>query len=162
MKIDPENLNRNERGTHCLTQTEFPEVSPGTDIAIVLSSHPQKGVTLIARQDAVAGIELCSAPTYEIDSTEREQLKALPIHKYVFVRSREFHCQDAHCRGYLAFGLISFCSHSDCPNAAIQWDTVDGQTMLRLFSLYHIKALEEVTIRYANVEEYQGASTWAN
>jgi hypothetical protein len=162
MKTDLENLTSSQLDTGCFPQAARRDVSLGPDKPLTISSHPEKGLTLIARQAAVAETELCSAATYEINVIEREQLKALPIHKYVFVRSSEFCNQDTHCRGYLAFGLMSFCSHSGCPKAAIRWDIEGGQTILRLFSVTHIKAMDEVTIRYANVEDYQGASTWAN
>jgi len=56
---------------------------------------------------------------------------------------------------------MSWCNHSPHPNAEICWKKVGGKTLLELYSTRPIQCGEEVTIYYANLEEYEQSGTWA-
>jgi len=54
----------------------------------------------------------------------------------------------------LAFGQLTFCNHSDHPNATIRWREDDIGPWAELEALQSIAAGEEITLFYTNISEY--------
>jgi hypothetical protein len=54
------------------------------------------------------------------------------------------------------FGEMSFCNHSETPNAAVSWTQLTPvSAVANLIALTDISANSEIEIFYADVEEYQ-------
>jgi SET domain len=56
----------------------------------------------------------------------------------------------------IVFGDISFCNHSDTPNAAVTWTRLTATTAITsLIALADISAHSEIVITYSDAEEYR-------
>ena len=56
----------------------------------------------------------------------------------------------------IVFGDISFCNHSDTPNAAVSWTRLTSATAIAsLIALTDISANAEIVITYSDAEEYR-------
>ncbi len=56
----------------------------------------------------------------------------------------------------IVFGDISFCNHSDAPNATVSWTRMTSSTAIAsLIALTDISANAEIVITYSDVEEYR-------
>ncbi len=55
----------------------------------------------------------------------------------------------------MVFGDISFCNHSDSPNASVVWQRLTPTTAVAsLAALTDIGAASEIVINYADIQEY--------
>jgi hypothetical protein len=55
---------------------------------------------------------------------------------------------------YIVFGLSSFCNHSKDPNAKIHWFKNETGLWISLSALKTIEVDEEITMSYANIDDY--------
>ena len=56
----------------------------------------------------------------------------------------------------IVFGDISFCNHSDTPNAAVSWTRqTETAAITSLIALADISANSEIVITYSDAEEYR-------
>ncbi len=118
-----------------------------------------KGRAVIASCFIERGELIESAPAVAFSPEEREIMKETvsKIFEYCFVGFDEY-SKSHKCSGYIAFGLSSFCNHSEQPNARIEWEERETGTWANLISLRDIEAGEEMTLYYTNVDEYPHTS----
>jgi SET domain-containing protein len=118
-----------------------------------------KGRGIVAIQDIPAGTLIEVAP---VVSFPLQQIKPLPnlheteIFKYYFVQPPEDD-NSKNQNGYLAFGLVSLLNHSKQPNTRINWVEDEVGLWSHLIAEKEIKIGEELTMSYANIEEYNDA-----
>lgn len=122
---------------------------------------PKKGIALIAKQNLPKGSLVSSAITYRLDSEQLEQIRDLDLYKFIFFnpeiyKQRKLSASDF---GYLAFGSMSWCNHSANPTAKIIWNLIDNDCYeLQLFTIKSVQAGDEITVTYANINEYDESS----
>ena len=111
------------------------------------SSVEGKGRVVEAVEDVVEGQVLESSPAVELSADDRRVIDGTALFPYYFVRPDR--------RGvYIIFGLASFCSHSEEPNAAVEWRRTGAGLWADLTATRPIAVGEEVTLRYLNIEKY--------
>ncbi len=113
-----------------------------------------KGRGAVAKQFIQEGTLMEKAPVASFPPDQRELIHETEIGPYYFVRPTEYDSQDVHAKGYIVFGLSSFCNHSEEPNAKIEWCKDRVGLLARLTALQDIQVGEEVTIFYTNIDEY--------
>ena len=106
-----------------------------------------KGRVVEVVQDIEAGQVLESSPAVVLSAEDRSAIDHTSLFPYYFVRPEKREI-------YLIFGLASFCSHADEPNATVEWRRIGANLWADLTATRPIAAGEEVTIRYANIEDY--------
>lgn len=95
-----------------------------------------------------------AAPVCSFPSEQRTIIDKTTLFEYYFVRKSEY-TKQTQVDGHIVFGLSSFCNHSNSPNAEVRWvDGENGLLWVHLIALKDIHADEEVTISYANLDEY--------
>jgi uncharacterized protein len=119
-----------------------------------------KGITLISDQGLSSGSIIVRTTAFEIAPSERLMIRNLELHKFVFVKPDDYAKDAANAAGFLAFGAMSFCNHANQPNAEIQWDQDINTTIISLVALNDIQSGDEITMRYANLDEYPESSSW--
>jgi len=73
-----------------------------------------KGRVIDAVADVAVGQILESSPAVALSAADRRAIDHTSLFPYYFVRADK---PDV----YIIFGLASFCSHADDPNAAVEW-----------------------------------------
>jgi hypothetical protein len=114
----------------------------------------EKGRGAVATQSIQKGILIEKAPVASFPPDQREVIQDTEIGPYYFVRPTEYDSEDSKVKGYIVFGLSSFCNHSEQPNAKIEWCKDRIGLWAKLTALQDIQAGEEVTIFYTNIDEY--------
>ena len=107
---------------------------------IHLSSKPEKGRCVVASRNIKAGTILEMAPVvpFGVSGNWREHKLA----EYAFA------WEDGEYVEAVAFGLISFCSHSGKPTA--KWFRHWGDKTISLVAVVDLKEGDEVTISYGS------------
>jgi len=98
-----------------------------------------------------------SAPTISFSPEDREIIKKTSIFGRYFVKSDEY-SREKTCNGYIVFGLISLCNHSETPNAYVKWIETDKGLWACLIAAKDIEPGEAITLYYANIDEYPNIS----
>lgn len=112
-----------------------------------------KGRGIVTTETLQPGVTLEIAPVSIIPTEQLPLLQNTEIFKYYFVDAAKSAIPGA-CEGYLVFGLASLCNHSDRPNARVTWVENDLGIWCHLITQELIPAGEEVSLMYANIEEY--------
>lgn len=120
----------------------------------------KKGNCLAALSNLSAGQCIVIAPAYRISPTDLTHILTCDFYKYVFYDANDAHLYTPNAQGFLVFGPMSFCSHSDTPNAKIAWIYTDRVVLVKLIALFDIAINHEITIRYSNISEYPDAPAW--
>ena len=115
---------------------------------------PDKGRGAVATEFIQEGTLIEKAPVASFPPDQRKLIDETEIGPYYFVRPTEYDSQDSRVKGYIVFGLSSFCNHSEQPNANIEWSKDRVGLWAKLTALHDIQAGEEVTIFYTNIDEY--------
>lgn len=126
--------------------------------AVQVSGHSAKGLILIAMRDFEPEDVLSSVASYEIASNDIERIQNTDFYKFVFYPPGTNLSNRP--SGFVAFGPVSFCSHSNTPNARVKWRFTGSFNAIELSAIRKIEAGEEVTIRYSNIEEYLDHQSW--
>ena len=113
---------------------------------------------LVAAKWIDVGDVLTNALALRLEADERRRLRDLSLYKFVFLDPDERGSDER--GGYVAFGPVSFCNHAPKPNAEVRWAVCFGQAILTMCAKNPIQAGSEVTMRYANTEEYPGSEYW--
>ncbi|MGV6808516.1 MAG: SET domain-containing protein-lysine N-methyltransferase [bacterium] len=142
------NHSENEYPLNAITSTK----QKPTDI-LAVRNIPDKGRGLVSLDFVTAGTLIEVAPTAKFHGNERSIIDQTSVSVYYFVRPNEYQ-HSKNVDGYLVFGLVSLCNHSDTPNVRIEW--VENETGLwsHLITTQDIQAGEEVTMYYTNIDEY--------
>lgn len=120
---------------------------------IQVEKIPYKGRGIIATEDIPKGTLLEVAPVGVIPSENRESMNQTDVFKYYFVQPLEYG-KGEDVNAYLVFGLASLCNHSEEPNSRVNWIENEIGIWSHLTASKDIKAGEEVTLFYTNIDEY--------
>jgi len=113
-----------------------------------------KGCGLIVMKTIKKGELIEAAPTCGFPPEHRKTIDKTELSKYCFVKPSEYNDAETPAPGYIVFGLSSFCNHSEKPNAEVKWVEDDLGQWACLTALRDINPGEEVTMYYANIDEY--------
>jgi SET domain-containing protein len=124
---------------------------------IEVTKIPNKGRGIIATQDIPQGTLIEASPAITFPLKQRLNINETELFKYYFVQPSEYGKSQT-VNGYLVFGLVSLLNHAEQPNTRINW--IEDQVGLwsHLIAEKDIKAGEEVTMSYANIDEYANAN----
>lgn len=125
---------------------------------VIVSHHQTKGLMLVATKSLHAGNVITNALAFRMEAEERRRVRNLSFYKFVFLDPDEEGADER--GGYVAFGPISFCNHAGQPNAEVRWAIRGCHAVLTMCAMHLIHQGSEVTMRYANVEEYPGSEQW--
>ena len=106
-----------------------------------------KGRVVEVVGDVDAGYVLESSPAVALSAADRRAIDDTSLFPYYFVRPEEREI-------YLIFGLASFCSHAEEPNATVEWRRTGAGLWADLTATRAIAVGDEVTLRYANIDDY--------
>lgn len=126
---------------------------------IRLARVPGKGRGLLASQDIAAGTVMERAPAVRLTDADRALVDQTALFAYTFVDPSQFAKADP-AEGHaclLAFGQLTFCNHSEQPNAAVRWSEDAVGPWASLEALRPIAEGEEITLFYVNISEYSAA-----
>lgn len=126
---------------------------------IEVQNIPGKGRGVVATKTIPAGTVIEVAPVSAVPAQQRLLIKPTEVFKYIFVRPLEY-SKSQSAQGYLLFGLASFCSHHENPNAYINWIQDEVGLWSNLVTHKEIKSGEEVTLLYTNIDEYSDANSY--
>ncbi|WP_373636914.1 SET domain-containing protein [Yoonia sp. BS5-3] len=125
-----------------------------------ISNCVHKGRCLVAAQSFNQGDLIVEAPAYELPKCDLDPVRRLDLYKYIFFDPSVYRSHRDHAEPYLVFGPLAFCNHSPCPNAFVQWYKHGSIVTVKLRASDDISKNEEITMRYANIGQYPGASSW--
>ncbi|RNJ41286.1 hypothetical protein B5V01_27860 [Mesorhizobium erdmanii] len=127
--------------------------------SVYVRNVPQKGRGVFANTLFKSGDLIEIAPTWQFNSSEEKLLKCTGLFEYYFVRpiTKPMKIQRS---GYVVFGLISIVNHSSNPNSQIVWIDKDTGTWASIVALKEIQVGEEITHRYANIDDYPNTITF--
>ena len=119
-----------------------------------------RGAMLIASRPFEINETIVSALTCRVPHQVREKVRSFDFYKYFFVKAEDFRNSVNCCDAFIAFGPMSFCNHSETPNAEVVWETINDRTVLHLTARENVRARTEITMSYANLPEYIGSDNW--
>ena len=120
-----------------------------------LSQVAGKGRGLLATRAIPPGTCIELAPGVRIAARDRELIDRTGLFAYSFADPETFGRGDHGGHGCLfAFGLLTFCNHSEHPNAAVAWIEDEVGLWARLEAVLPIAENEEITLFYTNISEY--------
>lgn len=111
-----------------------------------------KGRGLLATRPIPAGSCIELAPAVRLGEKDRALIDQTGLFPYSFADPAGFGSGRHGC--LIAFGHLTFCNHSEQPNAVIRWDEDDVGSWARLEALRDIAEGEEITLFYTNISEY--------
>ncbi|TIN17604.1 MAG: SET domain-containing protein [Mesorhizobium sp.] len=114
---------------------------------------PQKGRGVFANISFKVGDLIERAPTWGFNGSDEKLLKCSGLFEYYFVRPAHSSIENQRS-GYVVFGLISLVNHSSNPNSKIVWLDEDTGAWASIVALKEIQIGEEITHRYANINDY--------
>lgn len=120
-----------------------------------------KGRGIIATEAIPKGKLIEAAPVVTFPLEEIPNIHQTKIFQYYFVQPVEYG-QGKTMNAYLAFGLVSLLNHSENPNSKVNWIEDEVGLWSHLIAEIDIKAGEEVTMFYANINEYSDAKFFFN
>jgi len=124
-----------------------------------LAKIPGKGRGLLASTAIAAGSVIERAPVVRLAAADRALVDRTALFAYTFVDPEAF-SGGGSAAGHdclLAFGNLTFCNHSEQPNAAVRWTSDDVGIWASLEALRSIAPDEEITLYYTNISEYSAA-----
>ncbi|MER9683700.1 SET domain-containing protein-lysine N-methyltransferase [Mesorhizobium sp. M0184] len=127
--------------------------------SVYVRNVPQKGRGVFANITFSAGDVIEIAPTLEFNNSDEELLERTELFNYYFVRLIPNSIKNI-CSRYVVFGLISIVNHSSNPNSKIVWIDEDTGAWASIVALKDIQIGEEITHRYANIDDYPSAITF--
>ncbi len=106
-----------------------------------------KGRAIFARQDIPKHSVILQSQAILLQGEDYGRLGETSIWPYRFALGEQ---------GALVFGDISFCNHSDAPNASVSWTRLTPTAAVAsLIALTDISANAEIEISYSDAEEYR-------
>ena len=120
----------------------------------------EKGICLVASKLIATGECISTGLAHRLSDLELVNVKPLDIYKFVFFDPKDYNTGQSVIPGYLAFGALTWCNHSSDPNAKVEWEYTKTKTLLRLVAVHDISVGDEITMTYANPEEYENFATW--
>ncbi|AFY40141.1 nuclear protein SET [[Leptolyngbya] sp. PCC 7376] len=118
---------------------------------------PPKGRGVVATTLIAKGTLIEASPVSSFPKEQWDMIRQTSIFKYCFVRLSEYRIQKK-VDGYLVFGTSTLCNHSEKPNSYIEWVENELGLWAHLIAKEDIQPNEEVSIFYANINEYSLAS----
>ena len=113
-----------------------------------------KGRGVISTQQILKETVIEIAPVSVIPHEQICGIDKTEVFKYYFVQFDEY-AESSVYRAYLVFGSVSLCNHSDDPNSEVYWVKNEIGWWCHWIAKKNIKPGEEVTLCYANFDEYQ-------
>ncbi|TIL44422.1 SET domain-containing protein-lysine N-methyltransferase [Mesorhizobium sp.] len=120
---------------------------------VYVRNVPQKGRGVFADAPFKVGDLIERSPTWGFNASEERLLERTGLFEYYFVRPVHKSIENQRSK-YVVFGLISIVNHSSNPNSQIVWTDEDTGTWASIVALKDIEAGEEITHRYANINDY--------
>ncbi|MER9518856.1 SET domain-containing protein-lysine N-methyltransferase [Mesorhizobium sp. M0243] len=120
----------------------------------------QKGRGVFANIPFKVGDLIEIAPTWGFLGSDEKLLERTGLFEYYFVRPIDNNPVENQRSGYVVFGLISIVNHSSSPNSQILWFDDDTGAWASIVALKDIQVGEEITHRYANIEDYPSTITF--
>ncbi|RUW71643.1 SET domain-containing protein-lysine N-methyltransferase [Mesorhizobium sp. M2A.F.Ca.ET.067.02.1.1] len=120
---------------------------------ICVRNVPKKGRGVFANVPFKIGELIEQSPTWGFMRSDENLLERTGLFNYYFVRPSPSPVT-TQISGYVVFGLISIVNHSSNPNSQILWIDEDTGTWARIVALKDIEVGEEITHRYANINDY--------
>ena len=117
-----------------------------------LAQIAEKGRGLLAVRPIPAGSSIELAPAVRLAAKDRELIDRTGLFAYSFADPATFGSGEHGC--LIAFGQLTFCNHSEHPNAVIRWEEDAVGLWARLEALSDIAEGEEITLFYTNISEY--------
>lgn len=114
---------------------------------------PQKGRGIVASQIIPKETLIEIAPVVSFPTEQRLLINKTEVFKYCFTIPSEYQ-KSKDVNGYIVFGLMSFCNHSETPNAYINWVKDEIGLWAHLIASKDIEPGEEVFLFYTNIDEY--------
>lgn len=111
-----------------------------------------KGRGLLACEAIPAGRCIERAPAVRLAAADRAAIDGTALFPYTFVEPDSFGSGSHGC--LIAFGSLTFCNHSEHPNAAVRWREDATGLWAELEALRAIEPDEEITLFYTNISEY--------
>lgn len=127
---------------------------------IGISNRAQKGRCLVAVQDFKQGDLIVEAPAYELPKHDLLSVRQLDLYKYIFFDPSKYGGPRSDAEPYLVFGPLTFCNHSSSPNAFVQWQSQGSIVSVQLCASRRICENDEITMRYANIDQYSDVTSW--
>lgn len=110
---------------------------------------------LLAARPIGAGTLIERAPAVHLGSRDRAALDRTALFPYCFVDPASYGRDGGGGHGgFIAFGALTFCNHSENPNAAVRWKSDALGLWAELTALADIAEGEEITLFYTNIREY--------
>lgn len=111
-----------------------------------------KGRGLLATQAIPVGTLIERAPAVRLAPADRELIDRTALFPYTFADPETFGSGSHGC--LIVFGQLTFCNHSESPNAVIRWTEDEAGLWALLESVSAIANGEEITLFYTNISEY--------
>lgn len=127
---------------------------------IGIANRAQKGRCLVAVQGFRQGDLIIEAPAYELPKHDLLSVRQLDLYKYIFFDPSKYGGPRSDAEPYIVFGPLAFCNHSSSPNAFVQWQSHGSIVSVQLYASRRICENDEITMRYANIDQYPGVSNW--
>ncbi|MEO3430130.1 SET domain-containing protein-lysine N-methyltransferase [Pelagibius sp. CAU 1746] len=121
-----------------------------------LAMVPGKGRGLLAERPIAAGSCLERAPAVRLGAGDRALLDQTAFFAYYFAEPRHFGSRSAH-DALVVFGRLTFCNHSESPNAVVHWEEDRDGLWAVLEAIADIAIGEEITLFYTNISEYSAS-----
>lgn len=123
---------------------------------IEVKCFPNKGRGIIAKKLIQKGTLIEKAPVVSFPPEQREILNTTELFKYYFVIPSEYERSknSKNVGGYIVFGLLSLCNHSESPNTYINWAEDEIGLWAHLIASKDIQPGEECLLFYTNIDEY--------
>lgn len=129
--------------------------------SVYVRNVPQKGRGVFANTRFKAGDLIDRSPTWGFNSAEEKLLERTGLFEYYFIRPSHKSIENQRSR-YVVFGLISIVNHSSNPNSQIVWIDEETGTWASIVALNDIHVDEEITHRYANINDYPPTITFVD
>lgn len=126
---------------------------------VYVRNVPQKGRGVFANIPFKVGDLIERAPTWGFNRSDEKLLECTGLFEYYFVRPIAKPIMNQRS-GYVVFGLISIVNHASNPNSQIEWIDEDTGTWASIVALKDIQVGEEITHRYANINDYPNTITF--
>ena len=117
---------------------------------------PRKGRGVVATKRIDTGGLFELSPVAVFPAHERTVVNTTVIFEHFFVRPDEY-WRSWHVPWYVVFGFTSLSNHADQPNAVVEWVEEATGLWTQSRALRTIEPGDEVTVSYANINEYVNA-----
>lgn len=119
-----------------------------------------KGRAVIANTNIEKMESIEVSPASEISANQIDLVNSTDVFEHYFVNPTYYsNCSEISDKnnqvgGYISYGLVSICNHSNSPNARVKWFQNEMGPWAELIALDSIREGEEIQIHYTNIEEY--------